>query len=687
MHERPDASARLAAATRLLATLRAGRARVERLAEQHLLFDQLVRLHGLGIADDPVDDLRRTQEMVDRQLQAWRQARSAVVRASIGDAVARELEAPRPAPSRAEPPPREDVTNRDEPPPPDEPTPLLGLGPPLSVGVAGLAVAALAEDDQPAGGDDDRESGIVLVDTPPLAEEILYETDAPLPAEAAFDQDQVTLADTEEDLYIPEPPRVNAPAAPPASQEGPGYLIFDEVAARPDDPGETEAQHRPAADSFVAFDDDNAAEDAQEEDEYDPWAARRAATAEDDGGALPTAAQGQAEETPGDDDDEDEGPAVAAVRLVPAVADPSALLDEPSAALEAGGSGLVHDERADLEEHTEHDRPVVEDELDTLNAFSLTAGELGEDEDASDEGTGGAVARLSMSAPRVISPRFAADEDDEDVPTRAAGSRIVLGAGPEPETGSVRPVSPGLPESLTNELDAAPAADEFLLDEEGGGGGFSVSFEHARKPGPAEEESAEVRHEHKGPRLTDDEPSGAVSNMDDSLEIAPLADVDTVRLDEFLKSAHEAEAKGDLHEAITRYGDAMDLAPEQLDAYLGRGRAHMELGDYAAAMSDFQRAEDLAPGAPAPLAEMGNLYFARKEYRRAIDFYDQALDIDPSMAMARCRRGICHHYRRNHKQAFQDLQKASSLDPDIPNIRKYVQMAVKAMERDRPTRK
>ena len=114
-----------------------------------------------------------------------------------------------------------------------------------------------------------------------------------------------------------------------------------------------------------------------------------------------------------------------------------------------------------------------------------------------------------------------------------------------------------------------------------------------------------------------------------------------------------------------------------LDAY---AKYYEMMGDYAAAMSDFQRAEDLDTRSPEPLVEMGNLFFARKEYRRAIEFYDQAIELDPTHAMARCRRGICHHYRKNHKQAFQDLQRAYSLNPEIPNIRKYVQMAVKAME-------
>ena len=132
---------------------------------------------------------------------------------------------------------------------------------------------------------------------------------------------------------------------------------------------------------------------------------------------------------------------------------------------------------------------------------------------------------------------------------------------------------------------------------------------------------------------------------------------------------------------MLHYGDLLSLQPSNLEAHLGRGRSLVELGDYAAAMSDFQRAEDIAPHSPDPIVEMGNLFFARKEYRKSITYYDQAVEMAPDHAMAWCRRGICHHYRKNHSQAFKDLQKAVSLDPDIPNLRKYVQMARKAIER------
>jgi len=156
---------------------------------------------------------------------------------------------------------------------------------------------------------------------------------------------------------------------------------------------------------------------------------------------------------------------------------------------------------------------------------------------------------------------------------------------------------------------------------------------------------------------------------------------DDAALDQFLEAARNFRDRGEYPRAIQAFTDALDIRLSYSDAYIGRGRCHMELGDYTSAVSDFRRAEDLQPKHPDPQVAMGDLYFARKEYKRAIEFYDQAVELDGAHAMARCRRGISHYYRKNFRQAFQDLQRANALDPEIPNIKKYVQMALKKMER------
>ena len=175
---------------------------------------------------------------------------------------------------------------------------------------------------------------------------------------------------------------------------------------------------------------------------------------------------------------------------------------------------------------------------------------------------------------------------------------------------------------------------------------------------------------------------GQVLSGDD---FSPGEEVDSAAVAVLLAQADEALERGDLHAAAQAFSDTLEFDPESLEAYLGRGRCALDLGDFAAAMSDFQKAEDLDGEGPEPLVAMGELFFARKEYTRAIEFFDQAVEMDAEHAMARCRRGISYYYKKSYRQAFLDLQKAYTLDPDIPNIRKYVQMAIKKLERSGET--
>jgi Tfp pilus assembly protein PilF len=156
--------------------------------------------------------------------------------------------------------------------------------------------------------------------------------------------------------------------------------------------------------------------------------------------------------------------------------------------------------------------------------------------------------------------------------------------------------------------------------------------------------------------------------------------VEAGRVEELLELAQRSMAKGDLKNASAAFSELLEYAPGHMAACIGRGRCHLDLGDYAAAMSDFKKAEDLDPNSPEPLVAMGDLYFARKDYSRAIELFDAAIELDGSHAMARCRRGISHYYKKNYRQAFNDLQRAYNLDPEIPNIRKYVQMAIKKLD-------
>jgi hypothetical protein len=233
-------------------------------------------------------------------------------------------------------------------------------------------------------------------------------------------------------------------------------------------------------------------------------------------------------------------------------------------------------------------------------------------------------------------------------------------------------------------LEGRDGAHDDIADDDSGDG-MRVHFEVASpsRAAPALPEPGSGRLSFDDDDLTvvqrsDEAPSDARAVVVDQ-KSRRLSD--DVALQQFLDLARQHTERGEYPKAIQAFTDALDIRLTHSEAYIGRGRCQMELGDYTSAMSDFRRAEDLQPKHPDPQVAMGDLYFARKEYKRAIEFYDQAVELDGAHAMARCRRGISHYYRKNFRQAFQDLQRANALDPEIPNIKKYVQMALKKMER------
>lgn len=361
--------------------------------------------------------------------------------------------------------------------------------------------------------------------------------------------------------------------------------------------------------------------------------------------------------------------------LVPEVVPPPPAVELPPVELPAAASPSEGDEQEDDAPSAPTLTPEPTDEYTPLG--EMLPEDLVDDEAVDSPNDEPSVGPLRIALPTTsgASPRASGATANADGPIAAGPATVDMRARAVSPAG-VRVAGAEAEDTEDPPSNVEAGGEEAVGDDEVGSG---ESVGGGLRVGGGERAGRRASAPSLAPRLTDDDDAGPTNVLAETPTAAPAGDDGRVK-----QMGEEAQAqaeRGDLQKAIATFTDVIDLRHDRMDAYIGRGRCHLELGDYSSAMSDFQRAEDLQPDRPDSHVAMGDLYFARKEYRRAIEFYDQAVELDGSHAMARCRRGISHYYRKNYRQAFQDLQRAYSLDPEIPNIRKYVQMAVKKMER------
>lgn len=736
-------SDRLEAAEALLATVEAGQGRINALAQAHLPFRRVVKLTmAARVGGSPARLTAEAQaDSLDRALGSWRRAYSQalvgggraapplsrppssaptrqdvvevplVVEADDGQPVIAVAVAEEPSePGLARPSAEADEALAED--PDTEEDPSAPQGPEDSSDSDLIEFASPDEVDAAATSETDLAAGAAAGVAAGVAAAVLASSgEAEAPEEAgATEQDDagVSFPQVDEPTMIGEiPPEVAAAVAEAASEpeqdEG-----LDEATAVADsaelDALASEPSLPPVHDAISQtppFDDESVIEDDSlfDLDLADAEAeARQAAVVDaeedeplDEGEGEATDAVSEPPFLPETDEPTDQGPLeeVSLGDLAPFEEELSApeLASQDLRPLEEVSIPLGSDLAAPAEDDEDPDDPANEKTtISDVGGVAAALAAMGlakpgvagaarvagpdEDDEAEDEDALAPTAQVGLSQPRSVSPGVMPEiKEGPAAPT--------LGA-PRPAAAAIQLMGDGQARTLTDTLELGSAEETGAIEEvsdeveaPAGNGGFGLHFEAAE-----EEEEDEVHI----PELSDDPSEIRIESvLDENAEASPAPDAGAT--DGFVLAAQAAEGRGDLQAAVVSYGDVLGLDPDRVDAYLARGRCLLELGDYAAAMSDFQHAEDLAPDSPDPLVEMGNLFFARKEYRRGIHYYDQAIELDPTHAMARCRRGICHHYRKDHEQALADLQRAYALDPEIPNIGKYVQMAVKAMRR------
>lgn len=121
---------------------------------------------------------------------------------------------------------------------------------------------------------------------------------------------------------------------------------------------------------------------------------------------------------------------------------------------------------------------------------------------------------------------------------------------------------------------------------------------------------------------------------------------------------------GLLDSAIQAYGQAIALAPDDVDALMSRGHVLATQQRYAEAAADFSRALKRVPQNADAWNNYGNALLELEREPEAIDAYDKALKIRPGFAQALFNKGKALGALERYAEAAEVYASALKINPD-----------------------
>jgi len=123
--------------------------------------------------------------------------------------------------------------------------------------------------------------------------------------------------------------------------------------------------------------------------------------------------------------------------------------------------------------------------------------------------------------------------------------------------------------------------------------------------------------------------------------------------------------KGELDRALVDYDVAINFEPKNPDLLRDRGILWRRRGDLDRALVDFDHAIRLGFSDANAYNERGLVWHEKKRHERAIADFNQALKINPNLASALVNRGIAWRSKGDLDRAIADFDQAISIDPNI----------------------
>ncbi len=147
------------------------------------------------------------------------------------------------------------------------------------------------------------------------------------------------------------------------------------------------------------------------------------------------------------------------------------------------------------------------------------------------------------------------------------------------------------------------------------------------------------------------------------------------RAAEEIRCGRELHDRGESRQAIIRFTQAIELAPEEPAAYLFRGDARTFIDDFDGAVADYTAGIRRNPSDPNAYLVRGEAYTHLNRHDDALADYERALSLDPKLARAHLNIGDVHfHVKKDRAAARKHWEKAAELDPKDPRPREALRL-------------
>jgi tetratricopeptide (TPR) repeat protein len=135
------------------------------------------------------------------------------------------------------------------------------------------------------------------------------------------------------------------------------------------------------------------------------------------------------------------------------------------------------------------------------------------------------------------------------------------------------------------------------------------------------------------------------------------------RIDAYNSLATMAAEQGRWDEAVARYTDLLEVAPDFVDVRRSRGEAYLALGRNEDARREWQVAIHLAPGAGLALADLCMSYYDEGVLVDGAPYCEQGVRVRPDLPETHLAMGLVARALRQRDRARAELTEASRLFP------------------------